>query len=102
MQLQLSVDGLSISGLEVRVLRGSPLLKLLSALLLIGLPSASGAELRTSENKTPPLALLPSRCESGTAWVYTFTVVSRLAENWRATSETPLLCLWRLAQGKRY
>jgi DNA-binding transcriptional MerR regulator len=39
--------------------------------------TAVAAELRTSENKTPATRSTASLCESGTEWVYVFSVVSK-------------------------
>ena len=79
-QSQLSLDGLLISGLEVRVLRGSPLiLRKQKQHNQLTLPDSfeSGLKLGTSGNKTPATRSTARRCESGIACMYVLSVVSR-------------------------
>jgi hypothetical protein len=73
---------LLINGLEVRVLPGSPLISPNQFdFYWFGRPRgiASNAEMRTSENKTPPRRSTAFLYDSETLWIHVLRVVSRFA-----------------------
>jgi hypothetical protein len=79
---QSSWKRLLISGLQVRVLPGSPFISPNHFYFhQFSRPRgiASVPELRTSENKTPATRSTAIFCESGIAWVYVLNVVSKSA-----------------------
>src|SRR5215472_8380608 len=92
-----SISGVN-SGLEVRVLPGSPLTSPnYFTSHQFGRPDgiAFASGLRKFEKRTPATRSTAFLCESETVWVYTFSVVSRSewpSKAWAVLSDSPFAC----------